>query len=142
MPKWTKEEFAAWQARSLSKSAVVQSPAPTKPPPASISFKPSLTTDEDKLNKTERAFLVLLRLRGAERVRIQAVRLKLADNCTYLPDFSCSVAGRFTFYETKGGFMREDGWLKLKLAARLYPEFDFVLAVKTKQGWKETPVKV
>jgi hypothetical protein len=107
-----------------------------------VGFKPEPSRVETGLNKTELRFLSILRVRhGNEKVRIQAITLELANNCRYSPDFSVTTPERLTFYEVKGGYIREDGWIKLKLAARLYPEFTFAMAQYKAGIWKETEIK-
>lgn len=102
-------------------------------------------TAEERLNKTERRFLALLRAGAyADKfgpyvgpVRIQAITLVLANRCRYTPDFGTvrMVAGvrQVVLWEVKGGHMWEDSWIKLKAAADRYPEFLFVFA-KAKGG--------
>jgi hypothetical protein len=99
------------------------------------------STDESKLNQTEKRFLDILRGRNYSSIRIHAFTLKLADDCRYTPDFSAIVNGRLVFFEVKGGFMREDGWIKVKSAARQFREFDFVLAKYHRKEWTETEVR-
>lgn len=97
-------------------------------------------TDEQKLNKTEAAYLARLRLLGHPYIGIQNITLKLADDCRYTCDFnSIDENGQFVFHEVKG-FMRDDALVKLKTAARLFRMFKFVLVKKTKTGWDITPV--
>lgn len=110
-----------------------------------VNFEIQPSTDEEKLNKTEKAFLEVLRRRGHEKIGIQDLTLKLADNCRYTPEFRVVWNSRLTIYEVKGGFIREDAWIKLKTAARLFPEFDFVMAqdvgTAKSREWIETPIK-
>lgn len=102
------------------------------------------TTDEANLNKTERAFYDLLKRNPeAAKVGIQNHTLKLADDTRYTPDFAVLQAdGQIVFYETKG-FWRDDAKVKIKVAARQFPEYRFVVAVRDKAsptGFKTTPV--
>jgi hypothetical protein len=82
-------------------------------------------TREERLNKTEREFL--LRLRGGvygafSWIGIQSITLELANNCRYTPDFvTLMPGGDVRFWEVKGAHIWEDGWIKLKMAARLFP---------------------
>jgi hypothetical protein len=99
------------------------------------------TTDEERLNKTEKAWLQEMRTRGLKGIRIMEFTLKLADDTRYTPDFShIAPDGRLVFYEVKGWF-RDDAKVKIKVAARKFSEFDFVLVRKTKNGWTEDTVK-
>jgi hypothetical protein len=95
------------------------------------------------MNKTEAEYAGMLesaRVRG-EIVwwKYEPVTLKLADSTRYTPDFLVLLAsGELEVHETKGGFIREDGWLKLKIAAAMFP-FRFFLCQKMPRrdggGW-------
>jgi hypothetical protein len=98
------------------------------------------STDEQKLNKLETAWLAEMRRRNYEWIGVQNITLKLADDLRYTPDFSAKVGGDLVFFETKG-FFRDDARGKLKTAARQFPLFRFVLVTKEKMQWTETPVK-
>lgn len=91
------------------------------------------TTDEDKLNKTERAFWeILKREREAAQhswIGVHCMTLKLADDCRYTPDFWSIRFGKLTAYEVKG-FFRDDAKVKIKVAARMFPWIEFVLVRK------------
>ncbi len=123
-------------------------PASKAPAPivaaVAVSYESQQSKAVDGLNKTERRFYEILR--GRERrgelcgVRVQAFTLRLANAVRYTPDFSAVVGGRMKFFEVKGGFVREDAWVKLKIAAAQYPEFDFVMAQEIKRQWSETEV--
>ena len=100
------------------------------------------TTDEAKLNKTEREYLGKMRLYGYPFIGIQNITLKLADDLRYTPDFSCiDENGKFVFHEVKGGFMREDSFIKIKTAARLFRMFEFRLCKKERSGWEYQTIK-
>ena len=95
------------------------------------------TSDEDALNKTERAFLAWLRAKPGQyrNIGIQNIRLGLAYRCTYRPDFTAMTPDRgFVLFEVKGPYVREDSWVKLKTAARLYPWWVFIKAQKQADG--------
>ena len=98
------------------------------------------TDDETKLNKLERAWLAVLRERGADWIGIEPFGLKLASNrCRYHPDFITLVDGQLTAWETKG-FMRDDAFTKLKVAAREYPFIRFILVKREGGRWIETEI--
>jgi len=122
--------------KSDPKPPDLRPPMPVSP----VCLEARESSDEAGLNKTERAWLEVLRGRRLASIRIQAFTLKLGDRTRYTPDFSAVVDGRMTFYEVKG-FMRDDAAVKLKTAARAYPEFDFVLVRRVKGKWEETEVK-
>jgi hypothetical protein len=105
----------------------------------SFSIKPS--HDEDKLNKTERAYLAILRARtDVDWIGIQSVTLKIADDCRLTCDFIYLCAGVLTFVDTKGGFIREDSTIKIKVAARMFPWAKFVVAQRISGTWTEKVV--
>lgn len=57
----------------------------------------------------------------------EAVTLKLAPDTRYTPDFMVvNAKDEIEFHEVKG-FMEDDAWVKLKVAAERFPEFHFVL---------------
>lgn len=99
------------------------------------------TTDEQKLNKTEAAYLAYLRCLNTKWIGIQNITLKLADDTRLTPDFSfIQNSGRFVFVDVKG-FQREDALIKMKVAARQFPMFDFLIVKKAGSGWETTKVK-
>lgn len=102
-------------------------------------LKPS--TDEQKLNKTEKAYLGFLRATGNIWVGVQCISLKLGDDCRYNPDFLIlNPAGFFELHEVKG-FMREDALVKLKTCARMYRFFKVFLVRKEGLSWKIEQVR-
>lgn len=107
-----------------------------------VELAPVQSTDEAKLNKTEKAYLAYLRMLKVPQLRIQAVTLKLADDCRFTADFTfVDENGRMTFVDVKG-FQREDALIKIKMAAREFLEFRFVIVKKQKGiGWEITDVK-
>lgn len=103
-------------------------------------YRITLSTDEEKLNRTERAYLARLRCLYPH-VGVQNITLKLGDDCRYTPDFSVlDENGRFVFHEVKG-FLRDDALVKLKVAARQFRMFHFVLVRKNGTGWDLTGIK-
>ena len=125
-------------------SGRVQPPLPhTVKDPASPNFTFQPSTDEKKLNKTEKARLAYLRrIQGDRYLGIQNVTLKLADDCRFTPDFNyIDENGRFVFEDTKGGFIREDALIKIKTAARQFRMFDFVIVKKNGTSWDVDSVK-
>lgn len=95
------------------------------------------------MNKTEAAYAAQLELRKRAGeiadYRFEALTLQLADRTTLTVDFLViKPDGLIELHETKGGFMREDSWIKLKVAATLLPWFRFVLVRKS--GTKATPI--
>ena len=73
--------------------------------------------------------------------RYEGITLKLADDTRYTPDFlilnkDCSLE----CVEVKGPFRREDSFVKLKVAASIYP-FRFFLVTRDKDGkWDQREI--
>ncbi|MCQ4171650.1 DUF1064 domain-containing protein [Hafnia paralvei] len=96
-----------------------------------------------QMNKTESEYCQLLELRKrtGEIVwyRFEGVKLRLADNTFYTPDFAVMLStGEMEMHEVKG-FWTDDARVKIKVAAEQYP-FRFI-AVKPKAkkaggGWE------
>lgn len=94
------------------------------------------------MNKTEAAYdqhLALLQHAGEIQWRkFEGLKLRLADNTFYTPDFAVMAAdGVMEVHEVKG-FWQDDARAKIKIAADIYP-FRF-LAIKAKAkkdggGW-------
>lgn len=122
----------------------VNAPLEIKPENAlvtAVSMVASLSTDEVKLNKTEKARLAFLRMLAVPHLKIQAITLKLADDCRFTADFTyVDENGRLTFEDVKG-FQREDAFLKIKFAARTFSEFRFLIVKKSGSGWNIDEVK-
>ena len=86
------------------------------------------------MNGTERRFSVRLeyqRLQGEILWwKFHALRFILAPNTSYEIDFMVmGLDGQMSIYETKGGFVRDDAIVKLKVAAAMFP-FQFYLATE------------
>jgi len=85
------------------------------------------------LNQTEKAYAALLERRkyAGEVVwyRFEGVKLRLADNTFYTPDFAVMLSsGEMEMHEVKG-FWTDDARVKIKVAASQYP-FRFVAIKK------------
>lgn len=100
-----------------------------------------------RMNRTETELYGMLKERGYQKVEFEGITLTLAAGARYTPDFYTyqieeDTLGNYTcfkttFFEAKGGFIREASLVRLKVAARMYPEFQFVLAQKKKGVWRE-----
>ena len=86
-------------------------------------------------NKLEAAFAAILRAENPGiRIREQSVTLLIANGCRYTPDIFAVVAGQMTAWETKG-FLREDAAVKIKVAAKEWPEITFFLIWRRAGVW-------
>lgn len=98
---------------------------------------------EERLNKTEKRWLDVLRMRRFPLIAIQDITLRLGDDCRFTPDFftvPTTIADRLTFWEVKGGFVREDAMVKLRVAARVHQWARFVMAQWKDGRWTETEI--
>lgn len=92
-------------------------------------------------NKTEAAYedRVLKPLLHAGDIawyRFEGIKLRLADNTFYTPDFAVLRRnGEIEIHEVKG-FWAEDARVKIKVAAAQYP-FQFIAVQRVKGEWKE-----
>ncbi len=99
------------------------------------------------MNRTEAAYKAHLELRKhAGEVAwfgFHCFKLRLADSTWLEPDFLVMLAdGQLEIHDTKG-FMAEKAWVKLKVAAELFPIRVVVVTVRPKKeggGWKCVPV--
>ena len=94
-------------------------------------------------NKTEQAYenlLEAMRISGDVLwYKFEGMKLRLADNTFYTPDFAVMLSsGQIGMHEVKG-FWQDDARVKIKIAAELYP-FRFVAAKpkakKNGGGWE------
>lgn len=96
------------------------------------------------MNKTEAAYgqhLEALKHAGAVVwYRFEGLKLRLADNTFYTPDFAVMAAsGELECHEVKG-FWQDDARAKIKVAAEMYPLRFVAVKVKAKKdggGWAE-----
>jgi hypothetical protein len=69
--------------------------------------------------------------------RYEAITLVLGDNTRYTPDFMVQLGnGTLEVHEVKGGFVREDAWIKLKWCAEHFPVKVIMAQWTKKTGWK------
>lgn len=94
------------------------------------------------MNKTEQAYAATLeQRRHAGEVawfKFEGIKLRLADNTFYSPDFAVMLAdGQLEMHEVKGYWL-DDARAKIKIAADLYPLRFLAIQVKPKKeggGW-------
>jgi hypothetical protein len=91
------------------------------------------------LNQTESAYenVLIMRQRAGEIAwyRFEGVKLRLADNTFYTPDFAVMLAdGRMEMHEVKG-YWTDDARVKIKVAAEMYP-FRFVAIRRVRSCWE------
>lgn len=94
------------------------------------------------MNKTEAAYAATLdQRRTAGEVawfKFEGIKLRLADNTFYTPDFFVMLAsGQLEAHEVKG-YWQEDARAKIKIAADMYPIRFVAIRVRAKKdggGW-------
>lgn len=95
------------------------------------------------MNKTEAAYADTLAWQMREGLvawfKFEGVKLRLADNTFYSPDFVVMLAdGSLECHEVKG-FWTDDARVKIKVASDMYPFRFIAVTVKPKKdggGWK------
>lgn len=105
------------------------------------------STDEERLNKNEKAYLAWLRTQNDYWIGIQNITLKLGFDLRYTPDFAALDGEGMRLIDCKG--VKKDGtilcWedskIKMKVAARVFPMFRFVIAYKDKGIWHHADIK-
>lgn len=139
MPRFTLDqlspEYRAQAVAQIIKPATARTPELSAP-------KRIRQNSEPVLNKLESEFKDRILSSRHPRIYCQCVRLRLANGVTYTPDFA--VFSRFLngnmCYEVKGPHSWDDALVKLKVAAKEYPEIRFVLAWKQDGRWQEQEV--
>lgn len=95
-----------------------------------------------QMNKTEAAYAArLAQMQAAGQIlwhKFEGLKLRLADNTFYTPDFAVMAAtGQMELHEVKGHW-QDDARAKIKIAADMYP-FRFIavkaLAKRDGGGW-------
>ena len=106
--------------------------------------RPPISTDEQGLNKTERAFYEWLKCQGFLWIGVQNMTIKLAFDTRYTPDFvsydGMEGPARVTFWEVKGHW-EDDARVKIKVAARMFPWARFTAVQRIKGEWKFEEIK-
>ena len=123
------EQDARQNARQLSRTGTTNEAPPTgggNPAPVSSPKKRIMQRIKPLMNKLETRFSEYLAERyPSDNWHPQAVTLKLANGLRYYPDFvNFNLA---TVYEVKGEWIDGDSIPKLKMAASVYPELNFIL---------------
>lgn len=143
MTRWTEDQLADLLKRrgvaGASRPLPDTSAPPFKLPPNPAGRYALGRLPTGKMNKTEAAYAQHLELlKHAGEVlwyKFEAIKLRLADNTFYTPDFLVLMSdGYMQVHETKG-FWRDDARVKIKVAASLYP-FRFIAVKKKGSGWE------
>ena len=121
--RWTEAQYQDYQKAKDKKAIEVQPVLHKKSP----------------MNKTETEYSNRLEaLKKAGEIldwKFEALRFRLADRTMYNPDFFVVTRECFEIHEVKGGHIWDDSMVKWKVAAEMYPWFNWVLAQKKKGEW-------
>ena len=98
-----------------------------------------------QMNKTEEAYSLILEAKkrngDIREYAYESLTLKLAKDTRLTVDFMVIASDdTLEMHEVKGGFVREDAWMKLKIAAQLFP-FRFRLAQFKNKSWTISEVE-
>jgi hypothetical protein len=98
------------------------------PPPAPVLNAPDPDDGPKYKSKTEARYAGrlegYLKLGKIREYRYECFRVSLADNTTITADFFVVLMDwRVEIHEVKGQYVREDAWIKLKIAAAQWPWF-------------------
>lgn len=100
-----------------------------------------------QLNKTEQAYAnYLSKLQAVGGIlwhKFEGIKLRLADNTFFSPDFAVMMPnGEIQIKEVKG-YMLDDANVKIKVAASIFPFRFFIVRARPKKdggGWTETEI--
>ena len=137
MLRWSEGQLQAHQQRTRGSASPVLECVPL---PVAKGIEPSPYAG---MNETEKEYAQILE---AKKVRgeilwweYEGYALKIAHNTRYTPDFAVMLpGGEIEFHETKGGYIYEDSWIKLKVAASKKPHRFYLCQKKAKKdggGW-------
>ena len=87
-----------------------------------------------------RFYQKLLKSHDPKTIHCQAIKLRLANGLTFLPDFIVFSKDGVLAWETKGKWIDGDSIPKLKMAASVYRSIHFVLAWEQDGLWVEQTV--
>lgn len=106
------------------------------PPPSSVVQPSPRSAFRSKLEAAYSRYLHGLLLAGDIRqYRYEPLRFTLATKTTFTPDFQVILPdGTMEFHEVKG-WARDDAMAKVKICARLYPEWSFRLVTRVRGVW-------
>jgi hypothetical protein len=140
--RMTAAEYAAFAGRELPNTADTSNPPFALPPDAKTARFALGRLKTGEMNKTEAAYAAHLdRIKGTVIAwyRFEGVKLRLADNTFYSPDFAVMLAdGTMEMHEVKG-FWQDDARVKIKVAASLYPFRFLAMKPRAKKhggGWE------
>jgi len=133
----TEEEFQRLQAGKIVADDAPPRKKTGKFGNPKLTMRPRPRHAPGKMNKSEEKYSSYLdaRKRMGEIIRwvFEPFKLRLADNTFYSPDFMVVTAEQIEIHEYKGHW-EDDARVKIKVAAELFPEFQFIAARTDKTG--------
>lgn len=103
--------------------------------------KPPPLIQPRKMNKTEARYAQILEVkkRSGEILgwEYEPLKLRLADNTYYCPDFLVATRECIEIHEVKGGFIRDDAKVKYKVARDKFQWFRFRMLQFKKGTWSQ-----
>jgi len=109
-----------------------------------------INNSQSEMNNSERKYSELLAIRKIageiELWKYEAIKLRLADKTYFIPDFFVMLSNlRLQFHEVKVKWKvkgkekvhyEDDARVKIKVAAEMYPMFQFIGCYLGKDGWE------
>jgi hypothetical protein len=113
--------------------------------PKEVAKVDALRKRGSRMNKTESEYAMILEAmkRKGEIIAysFEAIKLRLADNCWYTPDFFVERIDQLPiFVEIKGSHVWDDSKVKFRTAREIHTWADFEMMQKTKSGWASNSV--
>lgn len=132
-------KVAAWRSPPTAQPALAAETAPEASAPTARKPRGDyVPMRKRQMNKLETAYAQLLEAKRAcgeiSWWKFEPMRLRLADDTYYRPDFAVVGPDGLSFHETKG-FMREAARVRLHVAAEHFP-FPFFLVRKKPHGFE------
>lgn len=128
--------------RQLSSPTIPKTTSSAPDKNVQINLKNRMTSEEERLNNTEREWLAILRTRPHQWLGIHCLKFKLGFKCFYTPDFvTIEDDGSMVVWDSKGGHIWEDSIIKMKTLVRLYPWVRCMKPQKLNGHWKEHEVR-
>ena len=153
--RMSEQEFAAWKQRqetlgvkvtgtpkAVTRTAqVTQEEKAACVAPLPVAKGETLAPKFKSKTEAEYHRMLELRQKAGEIVwfRHEGITLDLGGSRYTVDFFVLEANGELSAWEIKGGYIRPDSMVKLKIAASMFP-FKFHLAQKTKTGWVEKRV--
>lgn len=110
-------------------------------PPVKYEPKRIKQSSKPKSNKLETRYgLYLKAFYPSLHLIEQDITLHLANGCRYTIDWAALTPDGFFCWEVKGKHSWDDAIVKLKVAARTFPEFKFFLVDEVDGRWREQVV--